>query len=93
MLDISRVFENDFILYETNHDQDEVAGAPYLKTGWFRMDGNVANSRATSIPDPAFLAVMIEKVGGYGAADLPFITGEQFNGDLLARGQQGDVID
>lgn len=92
LLDISNAFKNSFLLDSTNHAYNEIMGAPYIKAGWFKMDGRVANSMAVSIQDPAFLAVYIESVGPYAAADLPFTQGSQDNGDLIPFGPEGDVI-
>lgn len=84
---ISNVFNNQYLL-NTSHSPNENVG---VETGWFRIDGNVANSLATSLPDPAFLALLIEKIGPMGVTDLPFETGMQVNGDLVPRGVLGDV--
>lgn len=86
--DISNVFDNDFLVTTANAPNESISG---VETGWFRIDGNVANSPAASIPDPAFLALLVERVGSYGVADLPFETGSQTNGDLLPRGIFGDL--
>ncbi|MBK7876178.1 MAG: hypothetical protein IPJ77_10550 [Planctomycetes bacterium] len=86
--EISNVFTWSF-LASTGHDlQEDVEG---VETGWLRIDGNLANSTAASIPDPAFLALLVERIGPYGVADLPFETGTQTNGDLLPRGVLGDL--
>ena len=86
--EISDVFSQDFLASTGNSPHEDVQGVEY---GWLRIDGNLANSSAASIPDPAFLALLIERVGSYGVADLPFETGTQTNGDLLPRGVQGDL--
>lgn len=86
--DVSNVFTQQFLL-NTSNDAGESAGG--TETGWFRIDGNVANSSATSLPDPAFLALLIERIGPMGVSDLPFETGAQANGDLVPRGVLGDV--
>jgi hypothetical protein len=90
LLDISGIFSNDFLANWTNHNPNEVFGAPAIESGWFRMDGAVANSVATSIPDPAFYAVLIERIGQYAAADLPFEYCTQPNGGLVFSGLLGD---
>lgn len=87
LADISNVFNHQYLL-TTSHAANENVG---VETGWFRIDGNVANSLATSLPDPAFLALLIEKIGPMGVTDLPFETGMQVNGDLVPRGVLGDV--
>jgi hypothetical protein len=89
LLQISGVFLNDFLL-TTNHATNEIQGLPSVKTGWIRLDGNLAYSSATSIADPAFLAVLVERIGPYKAADLPYGRGRQANGDLLPLGPFGD---
>jgi len=89
LLQISQVFLNEFLL-STNHNPNEIQTLPFLKTGWMRIDGNSASSTAKTIQDPAFLAVLIERVGPYKAADLPYRRGTQTNGDLLPQGVLGD---
>lgn len=89
LLTISGIFSNDFLL-TTGHNPNEIPGANYIKTGWIRIDGNVAFSTNTQIADPAFLAVLIEKIGPFKAADLPFAQGVQNNGDLLPQSINGD---
>ena len=90
LLSISGVFANDFLLYNTNHAVNEIPGANLIKTGWMRIDGNVAFSTNTSIEDPAFLAVLVEKIGPFKASSLPFAIGTQDNGDLLPLAITGD---
>jgi hypothetical protein len=51
----------------------------------------VANSFGPeTIQDPAIYAVLIERFGGYAAADLPFEWCSQTNGDLLPVSNFGD---
>ena len=90
LLQISGIFSNEFLTLHTNHDPNEILGANYVETGWMRINGAVANSTAMSIIDPAVLAILVEGVGPYGVADLPFKMGTQDNGDLLPRGPFGD---
>ncbi len=90
LLDISMLFENEFLKMNTDHASDEVLGADHIETGWFRVDGAVASSVAHSIPDPAIYAVLIDRVGARGASDLPFELCSQDNGDLVAQGLHGD---
>jgi len=92
---ISNVFTRDF-LRSTFNNPFEVLGANHLESGWMRINGNIAQSRAASIEDPAILAVLVEQffaVATFGAADLPFFKGEQDNGDLLSIGIFGDTDD
>ena len=89
--DINGVFTQDFLKYNTNHDDDEIVGAEDVESGWMRVYGGTAFSTAEQILNPAIYAVLIERIGGYGAADLPFESvATQNNGDLLARGIFGD---
>ena len=92
LLSISGIFAQQFLAMFTNQDSQEVLGASQIETGWFRMDGAIADSTVVSIDDPAFYAVLLEKVGdNRGAADLPFEQGLQANGDLLPRSIFGDA--
>jgi hypothetical protein len=91
LMDISGIFDNDYLKNFTNHDPNEIIGFPDLESGWMRIDGLTANSSATSIPDPAFLAFLSEGLETVRIADLPFTNGVQFNGDLLASGVEGDT--
>lgn len=90
---ISNVFDNNFLLHQTNDNPNEILGAPGVGTGWFRMDGRVAHSQAATIQDPALLALLVERVRFHMTATLPFTLGEQDNGDLLAFGPFGDTDD
>ncbi len=83
---ISSVFTNSFLLSTGHNPSESVLGR---KTGWFRLDGIVANSSARQIYDPAILAVLIEP-GAYSNASLPFGNGLQANGDLYPNGVEGD---
>jgi hypothetical protein len=89
LLDISLIFENQFLQDFTNHDANEILGAPHIEAGWFRMVGAQASSTSTTLPDPAIYGVLIERIGNRGAADLPFETGQNGNGALLARSLDG----
>ena len=88
LLDISNIFANDFLANWTNDDPDELFGAPHIETGWIRMIGAFASSTATTIDDPSIYAVLIERIGNRGAADLPFERGRRTNGALLEQGLQ-----
>lgn len=90
LLDVNSAFSNVF-LSSTNHDQNEVLGAPGLETGWFRLDGRIASSSAAVVQDPSILALLVERMPlGRAACDLPFESGAQTNGDLLLVGVLGD---
>jgi streptogramin lyase len=89
LLQISGVFADSFLRDWTDHDSGEILGAPGRESGWFRIDGAVAYSTVTSIPDPAFYAVLVEHMGIFGVADLPFEYCSQDNGELLPDGLYG----
>ena len=88
--DISNAFEQSF-LKSTDNSPREIVGASRFEAGWFRVNGNVATSTATSLIDPALLGYLTERVRGRPVADLPFETGSQLNGDLLPIGPLGDL--
>jgi hypothetical protein len=89
LLQISGIFDNNFLQNFTNHDPQELLGAPDIETGWFRMDGALASSTTTSLSNPAVYGVLVERIGNRGAADLPFETGMNANGKLFARSNNG----
>lgn len=87
---ISSVFRHDF-LAGTNHDLGEPLGATGRESGWFSMNGGVAFSQVEQIIDPAIYGVLIDTIKrASGAADLPFESGCQDNGDLWPNGPLGD---
>jgi hypothetical protein len=93
LLQLSAAFANDFLKTGTNQNPAEsVLG---LETGWFQLDGLVANSLSTTIIDPAILAVLIERNGPTTgtftrSSELPFLNGKQTNGDLLPQTNNGE---
>ena len=92
---INGVFTNDFLKYNTGHAPGEVAtnGFPFPETGWFSIDGAIAQSTNTVFVDPAILALRIEvdhTSSHCGGAVLPFCLGTQANGDLLSLSLLGD---
>ena len=89
LLGISGVFDNNFLRDNTNHDSGEIVGASDYESGWFSLHGHIANSATTSIQDPAVYGVLIERAGDVGVSDLPFEKGENANGALLARSNDG----
>jgi hypothetical protein len=92
LLSISGIFAQNFLAMFTNDDPQEVLGASSIESGWMKIDGGIADSTVISIDDPAFYAVLLEKVGdNRGASDLPFEKGLQANGDLLPRSIFGDA--
>jgi hypothetical protein len=86
---VSTVVDNNFLQMNTNHDLLETLGAPDKETGWIRMFGAIASSTSTDIADPAVYGVLIEKIGSYGGADLPWEDGVNANGKLLSRSLNG----
>lgn len=87
LLGISGLFAQEFLADFTNHDPDEIVGAPAIESGWFRIDGSAATSPTETILDPAILGFLIERSpSGLGAAELPFGIGLQGNGALLEFG-------
>lgn len=93
LLAISGIFDTTFLKMWTDHDPDEVLGAPTLESGWIHIQGAVANSANTSIPNPSVYAVLVERTGNRGAADLPFEDGARTNGELLPTSVDGDTVD
>lgn len=93
LLDISGIFHNSFLRDWTNNDPLELIGAPSIETGWIHIEGAQANSANTSIADPSVYAVLVERIDGRGAADLPFEKGTRTNGELLPHDNFGDTTD
>jgi hypothetical protein len=89
LMDIDAAFGNQF-LKTTNHDPLEIIGAPMRESGWICIQGCIATSGVEDIEDPAIYAVLVERVGSWGVADLPFECGNRFNGSLLPNSQFGD---
>ena len=88
---ITNLFLNDYLKNGTNQDPEEILGFPGAESGWIRIDGGTANSVSTSIEDPAFYAILIEKnAETQMAADLPWNTCAQFNGILLPNTLNGE---
>ncbi len=86
---ISGATDHTFLQTFTNQDPGEVIGLPQLEAGWIRFDGGTASSVASSISDPAVLVSLIEH-GQISSSQLPFVVGEQDNGDLLPTSIFGD---
>jgi hypothetical protein len=70
---LNGVFTQVF-LKSTNNAPNEILGANQTEAGWMKLNGNTAFSTQAQFNDPAIYAVLIEKIGAYGAADLPFET-------------------
>ena len=92
LADISGAFLETF-LDSTANDEDELGGMSSIETGWVRLDGGVASSSVKTINDPAFIAVLVERVASFASADLSFGQGHQDNGTLLPRSVNGDNAD
>jgi hypothetical protein len=88
--EISPLFSNEWLKDYTNPAPNEILGANHRKAGWMTIQGAVASSSVEDIQDPAFYAVLVERVGSFAAADLPWECGFQFNGALLPRDLLGD---
>jgi hypothetical protein len=90
LLEVRGTFANSF-LRTTDHDPDEILGAANRReSGWVCIDGCLATSQQETIADPAFYAVLVERIANYSVSDLPFECGRQDNGALLPRGLFGD---
>ncbi len=89
---ISGAFSNNFLHIASNNDPNEILGAPAEESGWFKLDGAVSSSSNILIPDPAILAVLIERTNPSDfATEMPFYLGEQANGDLVITSPDGDT--
>jgi len=91
LLDISAAFSSSFLL-STNQAPNEInagGGPAAIETGWLRINGNIANSTQTVLPDPAILAVRIDDALDTPLAALPFSKGLQVNGSLLSHSLTG----
>jgi hypothetical protein len=89
-LDLINGAFTQLFLKSTLNAPNEVIGAPSVETGWMRIHGSAAFSTSEQINDPAIYAVLIEKIGAFGAADLPFESGLLRDGDLFPHGPFGD---
>ena len=93
LAEISSVFTQEFLANESAQDPQEIGGAAGLESGWFRMNGDIAQSFFGEVLDPAIVGFLVETVRGRSAADLPFESGCQANGDLYGTSLFGDVVD
>ncbi|MFT7670147.1 MAG: hypothetical protein ACI8X5_002854 [Planctomycetota bacterium] len=84
---ISHLFSAEFL--EKNSGNDEEEDINGLESGWIKIDGGVASSATVSIPDPAFYAVLIERIQTKASASLPFESCLQ-SGHLLSNSLDGD---
>jgi hypothetical protein len=89
--DISELFTNEWLENYTDDDPDEIYGYDRGSAGWFEMDGAEASSIMHTIDDPAVIAFLREgKNQQNKTASLPFASGEQGNGSLLANSLTGE---
>lgn len=70
-------------------DPAEILGMNDRESGWMTIRGLMASSSMETIHAPAIYAVLVERVAGFAAADLPFERCQR-NGDLLPKGPLGD---
>ncbi|MBK7874276.1 MAG: hypothetical protein IPJ77_00720 [Planctomycetes bacterium] len=91
LVSISSSVTNSFLQGTTNAP-NEIIGANSRESGWILLFGGTAQvvPGGTSIPDPAILAVLIEKTGLKVGAELPFLQGTQPRGDILPQGTTWD---
>jgi hypothetical protein len=92
LMELSGAFSDSFLL-STNHAPNEVStgSLPITcpETGWVRINGNLANSTHTVIPDPAILAARVDNALAGPLAHLPYSKGVQGNGSLLSHSITG----
>lgn len=79
LANLSSGFLNTF-LQGTNHDPDEVVGAPGRESGWLRVDGEVCTSPTLNIQEPLVLGVLLERIAGSRDAGRPYHMGLQDQG-------------
>jgi len=85
LTNISNIFMNDFLADWTNHDPDEIVGANNVEAGWIHLTGHQYGDQNETFLDPSIYAVLIERIGNFGVADLPFEMGpDRTNGILRA---------
>ncbi len=93
LLDMSFGFANDWLEDLVSDDPDEILGIPdpgYRNAGWICIQGCFAYSTRETIEDPSIYAVLVEHVGNWGVADLPFECGVRINGSLIPDNVYGD---
>lgn len=82
-------FAQEAAMRGASDDPQEIIGANHRESGWFRIQGLVAQSEAETIANPAIYAVLVEDIAGFAAADLPYEYCQR-NGDLLPKSPLGD---
>jgi len=93
LLELSGGFAEDWLQAQLSDDPDEILGiqAPgHRNAGWICLWGCFATSTRETIENPSIYAVLVEHVGNYGVADLPFECGVRINGSLLPNNVYGD---
>jgi hypothetical protein len=90
LLDMSYGFENDWLHSLISNDPDEILGAEWQEAGWICIYGCLAESDLETIQWPSIYAVLVERIGNWGVADLPFECGKRINGSLLPDHLLGD---
>ncbi|MCY2961641.1 MAG: hypothetical protein NTY35_15875 [Planctomycetota bacterium] len=96
LLEISNVFSSEFLATTNNNPNEVYIGnigtmatgvSAVPETGWFQFDGSIAYSTAGQIQDPAILAFYCDAVLGFLpiGSQIPYVTGERGNGDLLGQ--------
>ena len=71
LLSISGAFGATF-LAATNHDPDEVEGAPTMEAGWFRVRGTTSTGPGGTQSNPQIFGFLAERRPN-SAADLPYV--------------------
>jgi hypothetical protein len=82
-------FAQEAAMRGASDDPLEIIGAPHRESGWFRIQGLVAESDAETIANPAIYAVLVENIANFAAADLPYEYCQR-HGDLLPKSPLGD---
>jgi len=92
LLELAGATSNQFLSLLANDDPSEVIGAAgAIEAGWIRIQGEVADSNAISIQDPAFYAMLVEGTSpDRASSDLPFEFCTKATGDLMPTGLLGD---
>jgi hypothetical protein len=78
---INGAFTQSFLLSTNHNTNEQILGT---ETGWFRMNGNLADSSSDTVADPAILSILVENFAGGLTAELPYTTGSQTNGELVS---------
>jgi hypothetical protein len=90
LLEMNSGFENEWLHSLGTNDPDEIIGAEWQEAGWICINGCLAESEQETIDKPSIYAVLVERIGNWGVADLPFECGKRINGSLLPDHQLGD---